>query len=145
MQRFYENIVSQVRSLVPAKLVTCTFVDSSGLRVKRTFTTMPDVFPMSGFKDISMKKSHWNDTVFDQKKCFIINRVRDYPEHFYDWEIIEDAGLCSALCVPIINDNTVLGTMNILDCEGAYSDAPLHRLVEIAGQLGSVYSEEMSS
>lgn len=143
MQHFYQDIVSQVRALVPAQLITCTFVDVTGLQAKRTFTTMPDVFPLSGCKDISIEKSRWNDTIFKQKKCFSINRVRDYPEHFYDWELIENAGLCSALCVPIINDNTVLGTMNILDCEGAYTHAPLHRLVKIAGQLGSVYTQEM--
>ncbi len=134
----YDTVLSQIRHLVPAKLMTCTFVDFDTQEAFRTFTTMPDFFPIYGRKKVH-PDSRWEKIIFGEKQCFSIDRVRDYPEHFFDWQHIERAGLCSALCVPIVSQNRVIGTVNLLDVEGAYKNVPVQSLMGIVTQLSSQY------
>ncbi len=134
----YNNVLSKITNLVPAQLMTCTFVDFDTQESFRTFTTMSDFFPIHGRKKM-YPNSHWDKIIFKKKQCFSINRVRDYPEHFFDWKLIEKAGLCSALCVPIMSKNKVIGTVNLLDTEGAYKNAPEQILIDIVSQLSSLY------
>ena len=146
----YNAITTEVREIVPAKLVTITFCDFDDYEVFREFSTIPDAYPVMGRKPIDQTQSNWNDVIFKEQKCFLIERVRDYPEHFYDYEQIEALGLSSALCVPIIQDHPVhgrrtIGTVNLLDAEGSYTNAPLDTIKDIVGQLSSVYEEKLTS
>lgn len=144
LNAFYNEIVAQIRALVPAKLITVTFDDFEAGEAFRTYSTMSEAFPVGGRKAVA-DKSHWNHVIFNQKQCFIINRVRDYPEHFYDYEDIEKLGLCSALCAPIIDDyGKVVGTVNLLDAEGAYEGAPVDEIIKVIGQLSSIYEESLT-
>lgn len=143
-QHTYESVLQRLRALVPAKLMTCTFVDFDAMEAIRVFSTMEDIFPVQGRKKVVLD-SEWSYHIHRDKKSYSINRVRDYPEHFYDWELIESAGLCSAMCIPIIQGDTVVGSMNILDAEGAYKDAPTDELVRIASDVSVFYADALNA
>ncbi len=142
---FFQNIAHRVQDLVPASLITVTFFDFNKNEAFRVFSTMPEEFPISGRKKIQQTETLWNTTIFQEKQCFTINRVRDYPEHFYDHAHIERLGLSSAICAPIMTrTGTVVGTINMLDAEGSQTDAPLEKLMEVVNQLSSVYEESVA-
>ena len=85
----------------------------------RIFTTHPDEYPVGGEKPVP--DNHWTQTVLDRKETFVANSIEEIAAVFPDWELIQSLGLESCLNLPIIIDDTVVGTLNCLNGAGHFT------------------------
>jgi hypothetical protein len=92
-----------------------------GGEVQRVYTSNAEAYPISGRK--KMGPTPWGKHVLEERRVYVGRTAEDIRWAFPDHELIASLGLGSVINVPVVHDDTVLGTMNILDRAGAYDDA----------------------
>lgn len=100
---------------VGCKLFTVTTVDMDANLARRLYTNMPDAYPVSGTKPITVDP--WFELVVQGRKTFVANTLEEIASHFPDWELIGSLGCGSCVNLPVAIGGTVVGTVNMLDEE----------------------------
>jgi hypothetical protein len=113
--------------IVGARLFTVMAIDLDANVASRLYTNMPDVYPVSGTKPISV--TPWFEQVVLDKKMFVMNTIAEISQHFFDHELIASLGCGSCVNLPVIVKGRALGTMNMLNSEGYFTPEKLE-LVE---------------
>lgn len=108
------------RELVGVKLFTIMTSDTGKRESERVYSSMPDVYPVSGTKPYN--ETHWSEITLKNKQTFVANTIGDIAKVFDDHELILSLGCESVINVPIIVDGTVIGTINCLHDAGYYTD-----------------------
>ncbi|MBL8697534.1 MAG: GAF domain-containing protein [Alphaproteobacteria bacterium] len=106
----YRAIDEAVQKLVGHKLFTLLVVD--GQEVARVYSSNPKDYPVSGRKP--MNRTPWGDIVLRDRKTWIARSYDDIKGAFFDHELIRSLGCESCVNVPIVYDDKVIGTMNVL-------------------------------
>ncbi len=106
-----------MRSTVGHRLFTVSRILPAGDEVERIFTNMPEVYPLQGRKP--MDQSDWT-RMMERGECFIANKPDEFGAHFGDLDLIVSLGLGAVINLPVQHAGRRLGTLNLLDAEGAY-------------------------
>jgi GAF domain-containing protein len=101
--------------VVGAKLFTVMTIDLDAGLARRLYTNMPDAYPASGTKPVSV--TPWFETVVLGRQTFVMNTIGEIAGHFADHELIATLGCGSCVNMPVAVGGRVLGTVNMLDAE----------------------------
>jgi GAF domain-containing protein len=124
------------RDLIGHQLFTIMAFDAETMEVKRCFTSNPKAYPTGGQKP--KRDTAWGRHVLTDGKYFIGYNADDIRENFDDYEVIKGLGLNSVLNVPIRCLGRTVGTMNLLDQAGFYSETHVETAEIIASNLVGV-------
>lgn len=131
------QIASDVaRGLIGHQLFTVMAFDADAMEVERCFTSNPEAYPAGGRKQ--KRDTAWGRHVLNDGKYFIGYNADDIRTNFDDHEIIKGLGLGSVLNIPIRCLGKTVGTMNMLDETGFYSEADVATASIIASCLVGV-------
>lgn len=108
-----------VREAVGTKLLTVLTYDRAIGRSFRLYSSDEDAYPTGGGKD--MRTTRFSETVLDGKKPFSALTIGEIAEVFPDYELIRSLGCESCCNIPIVIEDEVAGTMNLLHAKGYYT------------------------
>lgn len=129
----FQAICDRLQTTVGHRLFTVSHNAPGAHTAQRIFTTAPDVYPVSGVKPVD--DSEWSRQM-RQGRCFVASRAQDFGPHFFDLDVIVGMGLGAVINVPVLRDGRMVGSLNLLDSEGAYSGPVLdHCLAELPEAL----------
>lgn len=118
------------RSVVDVRLFTVMTVDMPKLLARRAYSNMPLEYPVSGTKPITIDA--WFEIVHGQKKMFVANTIVDIAKVFPDHEKIRALGCGSVVNLPVIIDDELVATINLLHEEHYFTP---ERVTRVAAQL----------
>jgi GAF domain-containing protein len=118
-QKPWQALQALAQQIVGAKLFTVTTVDLDAEVARRLYTNMPDAYPVSGTKPITLDP--WFEQVVVGRELFVANTLEAIAGHFPDWELIGSLGCRSCINMPVFVRDKVLGTVNMLDVEGHFT------------------------
>ena len=94
------------------RLFTVTVMDEANLITHRAYTSHPVEYPVSGTKPV--KRDGWYDQCIAGRQIFVANTTPEFARYFFDHALITSLGLGSCINIPVVQDGTVLGTVNLL-------------------------------
>lgn len=115
------------------KLYTVTRMLAGGREVERIHSTNKDVYPVGGRKPVL--PNAYTQRVRGEMKPFLAKTPAGFTPLFPDHETITGLGLGCVMNLPIVFGGAVLGTVNLLDREGAYEERHVDRAMIIARQI----------
>jgi len=118
-QAAFDALCALAQSVVGAKLFTIMTHDARKGVASRTYSNMPDAYPVSGTKPAN--ETDWSRQVIQEKRTFVANDIEGIRAVFGDYELIQSLGCESVINVPILIDGIVAGTINCLDVAGHYT------------------------
>lgn len=127
------------RALVGHRLFTVLYVAPGGDEVARVYSSDPVSYPLAGRK--RMGPTPWGDLVLRQGRHWIGRDDEDIRWAFPDHVLIRSLGLASALNVAVAHGGRVVGTMNLLDVAGAYSEDAIARLLPFGALIAPALVE----
>ena len=117
--RAYAALEKLVKDVVGVKLFTIMTSDTTDKLSERIYSSMPDVYPVSGTKPYN--ETEWSEITLNRKETFVANTIEDIAKVFDDHELILSLGCQSVINVPIIVDGEVIGTLNCLHDRDYYT------------------------
>lgn len=106
-------------AVVGVKLFTVMETDMAAGVARRSFSSDPEAYAVSGSKPIN--RTEWFDRVHIERKPFVANTIADIAEVFPDHELIWSLGCGSVVNLPIAVDDAFKGTVNLLHEEHFYT------------------------
>jgi len=100
------------------KLLTFTKIDHVKQQAKRLYSSDQDNYEIGGYKAI--EDNEWTDCVIAQQTPFIAHYHSELEKVFFDHALIAQLGLGSVINWPVVVNNEVIGTVNLLAEEQAY-------------------------
>lgn len=119
-EKAYAALEQLVKGIVGAKLFTIMTADTSDKQAERIYSSMPDVYPVSGTKPYN--ETEWSEITLNRKDTFVANTIEDIAKVFDDHELILSLGCESVINVPVIIDGEVVGTLNCLHDRDYYTE-----------------------
>lgn len=116
------------------KLFTLTVTHPGGSHVVRLFSSAEGAYGTSGTKPVE-KEGGWYERVFVEQKPFLGRTIADVKDYFPDYEKIAEMGLGAVLNLPVVVLGEVIGTVNLLDADHAYSEEDAQRSFVLAQAL----------
>ena len=105
-------------------LFTVTVQDEAAGLARRSYTSHPVEYPVSGTKPLT--RDGWYDQCIGARKVFVANTVPEFAKYFFDHALITSLGLGSCINIPIFQeDGPVYGTVNLLAEEGHFTPEKL--------------------
>lgn len=129
VDQIFSGLEAWVQRDVGAVIYSCSTFDVQAGKARRVYTNLPDIYPVSGLKDIV--RNHWTAQVLDARQPFVANRLEDIAQVFPDHPIIRSLGCGSVINMPVILAGRFLGTVNVLHEAGYYTDARLAALLAL--------------
>ena len=115
------------------RLYTVTQMLRGGLEVERIYSTNVAVYPVGGRKPVL--PNAYTERVRGQMQPFLAKTSAEFAPLFPDHETITSLGLGSVMNLPIVFNGALLGTVNLLDREGAYHEQHVELAMLIAQQI----------
>ena len=128
-----------VQAVVGAKLFTVMQVDMSAGVSRRSFSSDPVAYPVSGTKPINY--GPWFDLVHKQRAYYVANTIEDISKLLFDHELINSLGCQSIVNMPVFIGDEMLGAVNMLNVEGYFTDERVQTIrdvLEIPAKLAMV-------
>ena len=97
---------------------------------ERFYSNMPGPYPVGGRKPVN--PTPWMQKVMHEGTPYIGRTREDIREVFFDYELIWSLGCESVLNMPVRWGGQTLGTLNLLDRAGHYTEAHLARVKLLA-------------
>ena len=108
------------------RLFTLTALDQAAALFRRTYTSHPAEYPVSGTKP--MERDGWHDHCVIRRQTFIANTPAEFARYFFDHALITSLGLGSCINVPVHTPSgPVHGTVNLLAEAGHFTPDRLAR------------------
>ena len=133
---FYKKLDKTIKNNIGHRLFTLTVVDHSIKYVERVYSNNTKIYPLLGTKPIPINS--WTNKVINNKKYFFGENKNQIKKLFFDYEKIFSLGCGSIINIPIINDQKILGTLNILHKERFYTIKSV-KMIQPYAQLLSPY------
>ncbi len=115
----FEALCDLSRTIIGHRLFTLMTFDMATHEARRTFSNMPDAYPVSGRKQV--EENGWTRQVIGEGRTFAANTIEAIADVFPDYELIRSLGCESVINVPIVVAGRFLGTINCLDAAGHYT------------------------
>jgi hypothetical protein len=122
------------------RLYTVTRILAGGCEVERIHSTNAEVYPVGGRKPVL--PNAYTQRVRGEMRPFLAKTPAGFAPFFPDHETITSLGLGCVMNLPIIFGGAVLGTVNLLDREGAYEERHVEPAMIIARQILPVLLEQ---
>lgn len=103
------------------RLFTATVVDTVAGLVRRSYSNMPADYPTSGTKPLHGNTGDWFETVMVQRRTFVANTIEDIAKVFPDHALIASLGCGSVVNLPVVLEDRLVATINLLDATGHYT------------------------
>ena len=133
-------------AVVGHKLFTIMTVDNAVGLARRAYTSHPRDYPVSGTKPIH--RDQWFDIVHGKKRSFVANTIADIAKVFPDFELIASLGCGSVMNLPVVLQNELAATVNMLDAEQHYTPervAAAEALLTIPAKLCCVLAAQFDT
>ncbi|MET0605200.1 MAG: GAF domain-containing protein [Beijerinckiaceae bacterium] len=137
-QSLYKWLEDETKRLIGHKLFTLLYVD--GAEVARIYSSNGKAYPVAGRKP--MNQTAWAEVVLHGKRPWLGRTMAEIRWAFFDHELIQSLGCGACINVPVIYDAAVIGTMNILDAEGAYDETSVAKVSHLAPLLTPAFLVE---
>jgi hypothetical protein len=98
---------------------------------ERIYTNQPAAYPVGGRKPLT--PTAWTRQLLDERRPYIGRTAADIREHFFDHALIASLGCASILNVPVVWNDSVLGTLNLLHEAHWYDEADVPMALTFAG------------
>ncbi|WP_217284127.1 hypothetical protein [Brucella pituitosa] len=79
-EKAYAALEQLVKGIVGAKLFTIMTADTSDKQAERIYSSMPDVYPVSGTKPYN--ETEWSEITLNRKDTFVANTIEDIAKVF---------------------------------------------------------------
>jgi GAF domain-containing protein len=103
---------------IGATLFTMMELDRPRGVARRSYSNMPDVYPVSGEKPI--QEDAWTERI-ESNAIFLANTYDEIAAVFSDHALIRSLGLESCINIPVSIGGRVVGTLNCLGTAGHYT------------------------
>ncbi|THD83732.1 GAF domain-containing protein [Aliigemmobacter aestuarii] len=113
-------VFADLHAAMGGRLFTITVQDDAAGVVRRAWSSAPEAYPVSGTKPL--QHDRWSLQVLVQGESFVANTTAEFADVFPDHELINSLGCHSAMNIPVFDGDRVLGTINILDAEGFFTE-----------------------
>jgi hypothetical protein len=113
------------RDLIGHRLFTIMALRTESAESERVYTNNAAAYPVTGRKP--MHEDRWSAQVIGRREVFLGRTLAEIATVFPDYELIGSLGCGAVLNFPVVQDGRVLGTINVLDAEGAYDEAMAER------------------
>jgi GAF domain-containing protein len=118
--RVFRAVEALTGAAIGHRLFTIMRYDAGRNEVERVHTSLPAAYPVGGRK---MKKdTAWSDHVLREMQVFRANDAEGIRVAFDDHATIASLGLGSVLNIPLVLAGRCLGTMNLLNEPGWYTE-----------------------
>lgn len=101
------------------RLFTVTALDDRAALHRRVYTSHPIEYPLQGTKPLD--RDAWYAACVSARKAFVANNPAEFERHFFDHALIVSLGLGSCVNLPVVADDTVCGTVNLLAEAGHFT------------------------
>jgi hypothetical protein len=118
-QTVYAGLHRAVAAAGAAKLFTVTALDHKAGLARRTYTSHPGAYPVTGTKQMS--DDGWSRQVIGEGRSFVANTTAEFAVWFPDHALINSQGCEAALNIPVKDGGAVVATVNLLDRQGHYT------------------------
>jgi len=115
-----------------AHLFTVTVLDRQAGLARRAYSSHPTDYPVTGTKPIG--NSAWTEQVIGRGETFVANETAGFSPFFSDHALINDLGCEAAMNIPVMQDNKVVGTINILDVAGHFTPERVAALEQLVSE-----------
>jgi GAF domain-containing protein len=102
------------------RLFTVTVVDMQAELARRVFSSHPFEYPVTGTKPIY--RDAWFEIVHGQRRSFVANTISDIAKVFPDFELIKSLGCGAVINLPVVLQNELVATVNLLHVEQHYTE-----------------------
>ncbi|MCY1666645.1 GAF domain-containing protein [Rhizobium sp. SL86] len=116
-----------------------TLLYRDGDEVARVYSSNEAAYPVFGRKH--MGPTPWGEKVIDRQEAFLGPDRDAIVWAFYDHELIFSLGLGAVINIPVVYNGETIGTMNLLDKSGAYTEEHLEKAAAYAPLLIPAYLE----
>jgi GAF domain-containing protein len=130
-QALFTTANAVCRALVGHRLFTLLLYDEAAGEVARVYTSHPQEYPVSGRK--AVRDTPWGRHVIHGRQPYLGRTAADIRWAFADHALIASLGCGAVINLPVAYDGRLLGTINLLDVEGAYEE----RHVELVRPLAA--------
>ncbi|MCB1971185.1 MAG: GAF domain-containing protein [Geminicoccaceae bacterium] len=127
----FDGLAAIVRQRIGCRLFTVLCRDVDTNESVRIYTSEPEAYPVGGRKTPS-NLSGWGEQVLVKAQPWLGRTHEDIAWAFFDHELIKSLGCGSAINLPVRWNGNVLGTINILDAENAYSESSVKAVLPFA-------------
>jgi hypothetical protein len=127
--RIFSALQDMVQADVGAIIFSCSTFDLAAGQSRRVFTNMPEVYPVSGLKEIT--PNDWTRRVLDGRKTFVANSLDEIRQVFPDHVLIGSLGCGSVINMPVFLSGSFMGTVNVLHEADYYSPARVQRMHDL--------------
>lgn len=124
--RLFAELHRLCDAAVGVRLFTCSRFDLVARKAERVYTSDAEAYPLTGQKDIVPNR--WTEVVLGGRRPFVSGSIDGLRDVFPDHAKIEALGFGSAINLPVFVSGTLLGTVNLLDINGAYCEDTLKDL-----------------
>jgi hypothetical protein len=105
------------------KLFTILLFHPSTGESERFYTNQPQAYPVGGRKKLN--RTFWAERVIRGKQPYIGRNTEDIRSVFFDHTLIASLGCDAVLNLPVVFDDVLLGTINLLHEAGWYDERDL--------------------
>lgn len=123
--------------------MTISALDHEKQLARRAYTSNPEVYPVSGLKPMTVDL--WSETVLDQGKTFVTNSTEELIPHFFDHAVINALGCEAVTNIPVKTANGVIGTVNLMDRAGYFTEERVARLNRIVADHSAMLAEALDA
>ena len=121
----YAALDTALHAVLGHKLFTILRYHADTGESERVWTNRPAAYPVAGRK--ALNPTFWSRQVLEERRPYLGRTTADIRSVFFDHELIASLGCASVLNVPVVWDDRVLGTINLLHEAEWYdeADAPI--------------------
>lgn len=127
----FAPVEALAHELVGVRLFTVLAWDADRHALQRIHTSHPEEYPVGGEKFMP-PEAPWPQHVLVQQRTYLGAHPADVAAVFSDWPAIEALGCGATLNLPVVHDGTTLGSLSLLDVEGAYDENSILEAASLA-------------
>jgi len=131
----FSAISEQLQGAIGHRLLTASRVGADGFN-ERIYSSQASMYPVQGRKP--RDQTEWT-AMMERGECFVANHPDEFGPHFFDLQAIVAQGFGAVVNVPILDGARLLGTLNLLDREGAYRGPVLDACLAVREQARQAF------
>ncbi|MDQ1194781.1 GAF domain-containing protein [Agrobacterium sp. SORGH_AS 787] len=125
----YAALEKLTQAVVGVKLFTVMEADMEAGISRRSYSSDPKSYPVSGSKPIN--RTHWFDIVHVERRPFVANTIAEIATVFPDHDQIWSLGCGSVVNLPIFIAGEFMGTVNLLHEELFYNPERVKQVTDM--------------
>jgi GAF domain-containing protein len=128
----FAEVETAARRDVGVRLFTVLAWDDDRAALHRIHTSHPTEYPTGGQK-VFPRDAPWIRRVVVEQQPYLGPDRAAVAEVFSDHQLIESLGCGAVVNVPVVDAGRTIGVLNLLDAEGAYTEASVVHALPLAG------------